>query len=142
MPHKQQNYDWIAAVRDDYGLGMHELRSDAIMSLQDPAPLMPEQIYKEVADQVIGLLLSRSLERMRSSKPNAVHILVVCSWNCTGDTVHKEMNATADLCQSETLSEIGAVAAHPTNKGWVLRPSGASGKAPANAVHGISDVHA
>ena len=32
------------------------------------------------------------------------------------------MNATADLCHSETLSEVGAVAAHHTNKGWVFRP--------------------
>ena len=36
--------------------------------------------------------------------------------------VHRDMNATADLCHSETLSEVGAVAAHHTNKGWVFRP--------------------
>ena len=75
-----------------------------------------------VADQVIGLLLGRSLTKMRNANPNAVHILVVCSWNCTGDTVHSEMNATADLCHSETLSEVEAVAARHTNKGWVFRP--------------------
>ena len=71
---------------------------------------------------MIGLLLGRSLTKMRHANPNAVHILVVCSWNCTGDTVHREMNATADLCQSETLSEVEAVAARHTNKGWVFRP--------------------
>ena len=95
LEHKQKNYDWIATVRDDYGLGMHELRNDTIMSLQDTPPMV-HQIYSAnnchfratVADQVIGLLLGRSLTKMRqmrNANPNAVHILVVCSWNCTRD---------------------------------------------------------
>ena len=93
------------------------------MSLQGAYPLV-EQIYTvnnchfrpAVADQVIGLLLSRALRQMRKANPDAFHVLVVCSWNSTGGTVHSEMNATADLCRSETLSEIGSVAARHTNK--------------------------
>ena len=102
LEQKQKIYDWIASKRDDYGLGLYELRNDTIMSLQGAFPLV-RQIYNAnnchfrpaVADQVIGLLLSRALHQMRQANPNAVHVLVVCSWNCTGDMVHSEMNATA-----------------------------------------------
>ena len=128
LPAKQQNYDWIATKRDEYGLARHELKDDTIMSLQGPYPLV-DQIYTvsnchfrpTVADQVIGLLLSRALRQMRQASPDAFHVLVVCSWNSTGDTVHREMNATADLCRAETRSEIGSVAARHTHKGWVFR---------------------
>ena len=53
------------------------------MSLQGAYPLV-EQIYTvnnchfrpAVADQVIGLLLSRALRQMRKANPDAFHVLV------------------------------------------------------------------
>ncbi|OLP96509.1 Myosin-12 [Symbiodinium microadriaticum] len=53
-----------------------------------------------VAQKAIGLLLGRALDTMRRSRPNSVHILVVCSWNVKVDWVHHEMHATAELCQT------------------------------------------
>ena len=75
LPHKQKNYDWMADIRDQYGLATHELREDTIMSLQGPTPPLVEQIYNStncgfrpvMAYQVTGLLMSRSLEKMRAS---------------------------------------------------------------------------
>ena len=58
---------------------------------------------------------------MRRSRPNSVHILVVCSWNVKGDSVHHEMHATAELCQARTLQEVGSIAARHSYKKWILR---------------------
>ena len=128
-PNKQGAYDWLADVRDQYGLAADNLSDQTIMNLQGNDPGLVDQLYTSkdchfrpaIAEQAIGLLLGRARAAMQRSRPNSVHILVVCSWNVKGDSVHQEMHATAELCQAKTLQEIGSIAAHHSHKPWVLR---------------------
>ncbi|CAE7450992.1 unnamed protein product [Symbiodinium microadriaticum] len=99
------------------------------MSLQGNDPDLVDQLYSSkdchfrpsIAVKAIGLLLGRARTEMMRSRPNSVHILVVCSWNVKGDFVHQEMHATAELCQARTLQEIGSIAARHSHKPRVLR---------------------
>ena len=104
-PSKQGAYDWLANVRDQY-----------LYSSKDC------HFRPAIAQKAIGLLLvGRALDTMRRSRPNSVHILVVCSWNVKADSVHQEMHATAELCQAKTLQEVGSIAAGHSHKKWILR---------------------
>ena len=128
-PNKQGAYDWLADVRDQYGLSGDELAGQTIMSLQGNDPNLVEHLYPpkdchfrpSIAEQAIGLLLGRARTEMMRTHPNSVHVLVVCSWNVKGDFVHQEMHATAELCRAKTLRELGSIAARHTHKPWVLR---------------------
>ena len=128
-PNKQGAYDWLADVRDQYGLAADDLSDQTIMSLQGNDPGLVDQLYTSKdchfrpskAAKAIGLLLGRAHAEMTRSRPNSVHILVVCSWNVKGDSVHQEMHATAELCQARTLQEIGSKAVRHSHKPWVLR---------------------
>ena len=128
-PNKQGAYDWLADVRDQYGLSADDLSDQTIMSLQGTDPDLVDQLYTSkdchfrpsIAVKAIGLLLGRARKAMTRSRPNSVHILVVCSWNVKGDLVHQEMHATAELCQARTLQEIGSIAVRHSHKPWVLR---------------------
>ena len=99
------------------------------MSLQGNDPNLVDQLYTSkdchfrpaIAEKAIGLLLGRAHAAMKRSHPNSVHILVVCSWNVKGDSVHQEMHATAELCQAKTLQEVGSIAARHSHKPWILR---------------------
>ena len=133
--HKQGSYNWLADVRDEYGLGSSELREQTIMSLQarqdewPTPPCLVDQLYKqnnchfrpEVAERAIGLLVGRALMTMRRQQPDKFHVLIICSWNSTADNVHQEMHATAELCRATLVSELGSVAARHTQKPWALR---------------------
>ncbi|CAE7342112.1 unnamed protein product, partial [Symbiodinium sp. CCMP2456] len=93
------SYNWIAGVRDDYGLGSFELQEQTIMSLQarqdewPTPPYLVDQLYKqnnchfrpEVAEKAIGLLVGRALKTMRRQQPGKFQVLVICSWNSTDD---------------------------------------------------------
>ena len=128
-PNKQGAYDWLADVRGRCGLSADDLSDQTIMSLQGSDPDLVDQLYTSkdchfrpsIAVKAIGLLLGRARKEMMRSRPNSVHILVVCSWNVKGDLVHQEMHATAELCQARTLQEIGSIAARHSRKAWVLR---------------------
>ena len=128
-PNKQGAYDWLADVRDQYGLSADNLSDQTIMSLQGNDPDLVDQLYSSkdchfrpsIAFKAIGLLLGRARTEMMRSRPNSVHVLVVCSWNVKGDFVHQEMHATAELCQAKSLREIGSIATRHTHKPWVLR---------------------
>ena len=128
-PSKQGAYDWLADVRDQYGLSGDELAGQTIMSLQGNDPGLVDQLYPSkdchfrpsIAQKAIGLLLGRARTEMMRTHPNSVHVLVVCSWNVKGDFVHQEMHATAELCRAKTLRELGSIAARHTHKPWVLR---------------------
>ncbi|CAE7252291.1 unnamed protein product [Symbiodinium sp. CCMP2456] len=133
--HKQGSYNWIAGVRDEYGLGSFELQEQTIMSLQarqdewPTPPYLVDQLYKqnnchfrpEVAEKAIGLLVGRALRTMRRQQPGKFQVLVICSWNSTDDNVHQEMHATAELCRATIVSELGSLAARHTQKPWALR---------------------
>ena len=128
-PNKQGAYDWLADVRDQYGLSGDDLADQTIMSLQGNDPGLVEQLYSSndchfrpsIAQKAIGLLLGRARTEMMRTHPNSVHVLVVCSWNVKGDFVHQEMHATAELCRAKSLRELGSIAARHTHKPWVLR---------------------
>ena len=128
-PNKQGAYDWLADVRDQYGLSGDDLADQTIMSLQGNDPGLVEQLYyskdchfrPSIAQKAIGLLLGRARTEMMRAHPNSVHVLVVCSWNVKGDFVHQEMHATAELCRARSLRELGSIAARHTHKPWVLR---------------------
>ena len=128
-PSKQGAYDWLADVRDQYGLSGDELAGQTIMSLQGNDPGLVEQLYyskdchfrPSIAQKAIGLLLGRARTEMMRTHPNSVHVLVVCSWNVKGDFVHQEMHATAELCRAKSLRDLGSIAARHTHKPWVLR---------------------
>ena len=128
-PNKQGAYDWLADVRDQYGLSGDDLADQTIMSLQGNDPGLVEQLYyskdchfrPSIAQKAIGLLLGRARTEMMRTHPNSVHVLVVCSWNVKGDFVHQEMHATAELCRAKSLRELGSIAARHTHKPWVLR---------------------
>ena len=128
-PSKQGAYDWLADVRDQYGLSGDELAGQTIMSLQGNDPGLVDQLYPSkdchfrpsIAQKAIGLLLGRARTEMMRTHPNSVHVLVVCSWNVKGDFVHQEMHATAELCRAKSLRELGSIAARHTHKPWVLR---------------------
>ena len=128
-PSKQGAYDWLADVRDQYGLSGDELAGQTIMSLQGNDPNLVDHLYPSkdchfrpsIAQKAIGLLLGRARTEMMRTHPNSVHVLVVCSWNVKGDFVHQEMHATAELCRAKTLRELGSIAARHTHKPWVLR---------------------
>ena len=144
-PNKQGAYDWLADVRDQYGLAADNLSDQTIMSLQGNDPGLVDRLYTskdchfrpEIAEKAIGLLLGRARAEMMRSRPTSVHILVVCSWNVKGDSVHQEMHATAELCQAKTLQEIGSIAARHSHKPWILRrflePGAADRLMPATA---------
>ncbi|CAE7270546.1 unnamed protein product [Symbiodinium sp. KB8] len=99
------------------------------MSLQGNDPYLVDQLYTSkdchfrpaIAEKAIGLLLGRAHAAMKRSRPNSVHILVVCSWNVKGDSVHQEMHASAELSQAKTLQEVGSIAARHSHKPWILR---------------------
>ena len=99
------------------------------MSLQGNDPDVVDRLYTSndchfrpaIAAKAIGLLLGRARAAMQRSRPTSVHILVVCSWNVKGDSVHQEMHATAELCQAKTLQEVGSIAARHSHKPWILR---------------------
>ena len=128
-PSKQGAYDWLADVRHQYGLAADDLSDQTIMSLQGDGPNLIDQLYTSkdchfrpaIAEKAIGLLLGRARDAMRRSRPTSVHILVVCSWNVKGDSVHQEMHATAELCQAKALQEVGSIAARHSHKQWILR---------------------
>ena len=128
-PNKQGAYDWLADVRDQYGLSADDLSDQTIMSLQGNDPDLVDQLYSSkdchfrpaIALKAIGLLLGRARAEMMRSRPNSVHVLVICSWHVKGDFVHQEMHATAELCQAQSLREIGSIATRHTHKPWVLR---------------------
>ena len=128
-PNKQGAYDWLADVRDQYGLSAADLSDQTIMSLQGNDPDLVDQLYSSkdchfrpsIALKAIGLLLGRARTEMMRSRPSSVHVLVVCSWNVKGDFVHQEMHATAEICQAKTLREIGSIATRHTHKPWILR---------------------
>ena len=44
-PHKQGAYDWLADVRDQYGLAADDLSDQTIMSLQGNDPDLVDQLY-------------------------------------------------------------------------------------------------
>ena len=91
-PSKQGAYDWLADVRDQYGLSGDELAGQTIMSLQGNDPSLVDQLYPakdchfrpSIAQKAIGLLLGRASTEMMRTHPNSVHVLVVCSWNVKG----------------------------------------------------------
>ena len=122
-PSKQGAYDWLADVRDQYGLSGDELAGQTIMSLQGNDPSLVDQLYPSkdchfrpsIAQKAIGLLLGRARTEMMRTHPNSVHVLVVCSWNVKGDFVHQEMHATAELCRAKSLRELGSIAARHTH---------------------------
>ena len=58
---------------------------------------------------------------MRRSRPNAFQVLLVCSWNVTRNSVHKEMHATAETCQAQTLSGLGSITTRYAQKNRVIR---------------------
>ena len=96
-PNKQGAYDWLADVRDQYGLSAADLSDQTIMSLQGNDPDLVDQLYSSkdchfrpaIALKAIGLLLGRARAEMMRSRPNSVHVLVICSWNVKGDFVHQ-----------------------------------------------------
>ena len=85
-PNKQGAYDWLADVRDQYGLSGDDLADQTIMSLQGNDPGLVEQLYyskdchfrPSIAQKAIGLLLGRARTEMMRTHPNSVHVLVVC----------------------------------------------------------------
>ena len=99
------------------------------MSLQRNDPDLVDRLYTPndchftpaIAQKAIGLLLGRARAAMKRSRPTSVHILVVCSWNVKGGSVHQEMHATAELCQAKTLQEVGSIAVRHSHKPWILR---------------------
>ena len=78
-PNKQGAYDWLADVRDQYGLSADDLSDQTIMSLQGNDPDLVEQLYSSkdchfrpsIALKAIGLLLGRARTEMMRSRPLA-----------------------------------------------------------------------
>ena len=126
-----------------YGLAAHELSDQTIMSLEGDDPDLISQLYSSngchflpaVAQKAIGLLLGRALDTMRRSRPNSVHILVVCSWNVKVDWVHHEMHATAELCQARTLQDLSGLHCSPSFAQTV-------GPAALSGTRGYAETHA
>ena len=149
-PNKQGAYDWLADVRGQYGLAADNLSDQTIMSLQGNDPNLVDQLYTSkdchfrpaIAEKTIGLLLGRAHAAMKRSRPNSVHILVVCAWNVKGDSVHQEMHATAELCQAKTLQEVGSIAARHSHKPWILeKVPGTRSQGQVHAQDGLPDLH-
>ena len=111
------------------------------MSLQGNSPGLIPQLYSAnnchfqpaVAEKAIGLLLGRALGSMRRSKPNAFQVLIICSWNATADSVHKEVHATAEICQAQTLAELGSVAPEKLGLAAFLEPRAVDRQVPKTA---------
>ena len=147
-PNKQGAYDWLADVRDQYGLAADDLTDQTIMSLQGNDPDLVDQLYTSkdchfrpsIAAKAIGLLLGRARAAMSRSRPNSVHILVVCSWSVKGDSVHQEMHATAELCQATAGNWLHC---HPPFAQALgsEKVLGARCHGPPNAPNSLPDLH-
>ncbi|CAE7817955.1 unnamed protein product, partial [Symbiodinium sp. KB8] len=101
-PNKQGAYDWLADVRDQYGLAADDLTDQTIMSLQGNDPDLVDQLYTSkdchfrpsIAAKAIGLLLGRARAAMRCMlRPS----------------------------YARQLQEIGSIAIRHSHKPWVLR---------------------